>query len=90
MPRRNRPRNAPKRDADAEPLRAPDVTIGAPHGWTVRMIQPSNATKTYLCPGCNHDVRPGVKHVVAWRDGAEDMRRHWHTPCWERQARGLR
>jgi hypothetical protein len=54
------------------------------------MIQPANATKTYVCPDCNSDVRPGTGHVVAWRDGEEDLRRHWHTPCWRREAKRLR
>lgn len=46
------------------------------------------AVKTYVCPGCNQNIPPGVAHIVAWpKDagrGAED-RRHWHKACWERR-----
>lgn len=60
--------------------------------WVVRSIAGQNAQKTYRCPGCNHDIRPGVPHVVAWphdpgpgRDSAVVDRRHWHTSCWQRR-----
>ena len=56
----------------------------------MREVQPVNATKRYRCPGCNHDVAEGVKHVVAWRDGEDDMRRHWHTGCWRRNPGSAR
>lgn len=89
MPRRNRPK--PKRghkpagtEEEPEPLRAPEIVRGAPEGWHVRLIQPAAATKEYRCPGCNQEIRPGTKHVVAWRDDDTEGRRHWHLPCWER------
>jgi len=92
VPRRTRPK--PKRgrkradtDEEAEPLRAPDIVHGAPAGWQVRFIQPGAATKEYRCPGCNQEIRPGTKHVVAWREDDTEARRHWHLPCWERHAR---
>jgi len=48
------------------------------------------ATKTYRCPGCDHEVPPGMAHVVAWpaddADGLQD-RRHWHTGCWRARDR---
>jgi hypothetical protein len=53
----------------------------------VRRIQPYQALKTYLCPGCNQDIRPGEGHVVVVPIGAADLRRHWHRPCWENRAR---
>jgi hypothetical protein len=59
--------------------------------WSVRRITGSGATKTYRCPGCDQEIRPGTPHVVAWpadRATGEDDRRHWHTPCWN--ARGRR
>ncbi|MCD2196962.1 hypothetical protein LQ327_26685 [Actinomycetospora endophytica] len=56
--------------------------------WAVRSISGSAAAKTYRCPGCNQEIRPGVSHVVAWPvdgpDGGGDERRHWHTGCWQR------
>jgi hypothetical protein len=88
MPRRNRPKGAPKRTDDERPG-LPDLVVGGPPGWQVRAIQPANATKDYVCPGCNQAIRPRTAHVVAWRTGEEDLRRHWHQPCWQREARAL-
>lgn len=57
----------------------------------VRRIQPYEATKAYLCPGCNRDIAAGTGHVVAVPRSAPDLRRHWHKGCWEaRQRRGPR
>ena len=53
----------------------------------VRHVQPYEAVKTYRCPGCDHEIRPGEGHkVVVPRDAPED-RRHWHTGCWFREER---
>lgn len=49
----------------------------------VRRLQPYEATKTYLCPGCNRDIRPGTGHIVAVPREAADLRRHWHHGCWD-------
>ena len=48
----------------------------------VRRIQPYEATKAYLCPGCNQDIPAGMGHVVAVPPSAPDLRRHWHRACW--------
>lgn len=53
----------------------------------VRRIQPFQANKTYLCPGCNHDIAQGTGHVVVIPTEAPDMRRHWHAPCWQHRER---
>ncbi|WP_165002154.1 hypothetical protein [Corynebacterium qintianiae] len=56
--------------------------------YCVRQIGASAAAKFYVCPGCNHNIPPGVSHVVAWpRDSGRggDDRRHWHKHCWERR-----
>ena len=92
MPRRNRPkprtkRRPPDEDNPEKELRAPDLVGVAPPGWEVRLIQPASAVKEYRCPGCNQEIRAGTKHVVVWREGAEEMRRHWHLPCWGRSAK---
>lgn len=90
MPRRTRPKKRRGRavpDEEAEPLRAPDIVTGSPEGWQVRIVQPASATKEYRCPGCNHEIRPSTKHVVAWREDDAEGRRHWHLPCWEREHR---
>ncbi|MGC0363204.1 hypothetical protein ABH922_001188 [Rhodococcus sp. 27YEA15] len=60
--------------------------------YLVRPIPGANATKSYRCPGCDHDIRPGVAHVVTWpsEPGGAEERRHWHTGCWSgRGTRGL-
>jgi hypothetical protein len=51
-----------------------------------------DAAKAYVCPGCNHDIRPGTPHLVVWphdpgsgTDSAVANRRHWHTACWSRR-----
>lgn len=60
--------------------------------WAVRAVTGQAAVKTYRCPGCDHEIRTGQPHLVAWPkddygQGVHD-RRHWHTPCWN--ARGRR
>ena len=64
------------------------VTEEHPDGeWVVRRLAGDGSEKTYRCPGCDHEVRPGTPHVVAWRPGDEAGRRHWHTPCWNARDR---
>jgi hypothetical protein len=57
--------------------------------YLVRRIAGANAVKAYRCPGCDHEVQPGVPHVVVWPAEAPDAadRRHWHTPCWDARDR---
>jgi len=47
-----------------------------------RFIQPYQATKAYLCPGCHREIPPGLGHVVIVPVEAPDLRRHWHRGCW--------
>lgn len=51
----------------------------------VRRVQPYEATKAYLCPGCHRDIPAGTGHVVAVPVDAPDLRRHWHRGCWDRR-----
>jgi hypothetical protein len=50
-------------------------------------VQPYQALKPYRCPGCDHEIRVGEGHVVVVPRRAPDERRHWHTSCWDREAR---
>ncbi|OBI88763.1 hypothetical protein [Mycobacterium asiaticum] len=57
--------------------------------YEVRPVAAARAVKTYRCPGCDHEIRSGVAHLVVWRaesPGSIDDRRHWHTPCWAHRA----
>ncbi len=71
--------------------------------WVVRPLAGGAAggAKTYRCPGCDQEIRPGTPHVVTWPayprssdlepwdiDSAADRRRHCPAPCW--QSRGHR
>jgi hypothetical protein len=61
------------------------VQVWSDGDWLVRSVPGAAAVKTYRCPGCAQEIRPGVPHVVAWpADGRGDLgdRRHWHAPCW--------
>lgn len=66
-------------------------TESGPDGdWLVRAISGAQAQKTYRCPGCDHEIRPGVAHVVAWparETGSVEERRHWHQACWNSRGR---
>jgi hypothetical protein len=59
--------------------------------YLVRAVRAGGSTKDYRCPGCHQLVRSGTAHVVAWPEtpplGSQsgiEVRRHWHTFCWER------
>jgi len=62
------------------------IEVGADgFDYEVRPVTASRATKSYRCPGCDHEIRPAAAHVVVWPDdgsGGVDDRRHWHTTCW--------
>ena len=102
MPRGRRRGRGGSRPGGSDPPRRPDPVEGAADGdWAVRAITGSATGKTYRCPGCDQEIRPATPHVVAWpayardsdldpwdTDLAADLRRHWHTSCW--QARGRR
>jgi hypothetical protein len=94
VPRQNRRRGDDPGPLDAGSLgrgvaRTEDGADGA---WVVRTVTGAAATKTYRCPGCDHEIRPGTPHVVTWpaeerSEAALDRRRHWHTPCWRARSR---
>ena len=53
----------------------------------VTAVQPYQAVKSYLCPGCESAIAAGVGHVVVVPELAPDLRRHWHRGCWYRELR---
>ena len=53
----------------------------------VSPVQPYQARKRYLCPGCSTWIEPGTGHVVVVPEDAPDLRRHWHHGCWWRELR---
>lgn len=53
----------------------------------VHPIQPYQARKTYVCPGCEAAITPGTGHLVVVPEHAPDLRRHWHRGCWFREQR---
>jgi hypothetical protein len=55
-----------------------------------RHVQPYEATKTYRCPGCDHEISPGLGHEVVVPVTAPDERRHWHSACWRRASQTRR
>ena len=95
MPRNNhRTRRSPKPGDDDEPRgfggTFAQAESAADGEWLVRRIPGAQATKVYRCPGCDHEIRPGVPHVVAWpalEYGSVQDRRHWHTGCWAARDR---
>jgi hypothetical protein len=84
MPRKNR--RAP---LEYLPSPAPVDRSSAPawalaEGYEVREVA---GDKEYRCPGCDHVVRVGLRHLVVVPAGAADERRHWHTECWRSELR---
>jgi hypothetical protein len=52
---------------------------------TVRKVMGAQATKRYECPLCNQWIETGTPHVVVIPTDSPDLRRHFHTPCWNRR-----
>ena len=53
----------------------------------VARVQPYQARKTYVCPGCNQDVGIGIGHLVVVPLADPALRRHWHHACWANRRR---
>jgi len=55
----------------------------------VRRVQPYEANKVYICPGCNQDIPVGMGHYVCVPADAVDLPRHsrWHGPLRVRTRR---
>ncbi|WP_264027912.1 hypothetical protein [Mycolicibacterium pyrenivorans] len=91
MARRRRSGAAgPKRHSESPLPATRRIEVGADgFDYEVRPVPASRASKAYRCPGCDHEIRPGTAHVVAWpAEGPDNVeeRRHWHSPCWTHRA----
>jgi len=89
-------RRGAREAAALEALRRGDGEVRPPaghrveDGFVVRSLAGSPG-RSYRCPGCDQELPSSVPHVVAWPEGREDDRRHWHTACWAaRDRRGAK
>ncbi|MGI9005774.1 MAG: ATP/GTP-binding protein [Streptosporangiaceae bacterium] len=74
----------------AEPRLGPPQVQEWPDGdWVVRQVPGPAAVKTYRCPGCDQEIRPGTPHLVVWPEQTPGLaeRRHWHNACWQRRPK---
>jgi hypothetical protein len=89
MPRKNRrdPAFFEPPDPAGVPVTRSDAPMWAQApGYEVRNV---GGQKAYRCPGCDHEVRAGMWHLVVVPVGDVDARRHWHTECWRKELRRL-
>ncbi|HEX2301477.1 MAG TPA: hypothetical protein VHH34_23750 [Pseudonocardiaceae bacterium] len=87
MPRRNDPRRAGAPRA-LDGLGWATSEHGPDGEWLVRTVPGARTLKSYRCPGCDHEIRPGTAHVVSWPAGESSAeRRHWHAGCWSARDR---
>jgi hypothetical protein len=85
MPRKNR--RAPEPVEAARVPQSAGPTWSLAPGFDVRRV---SSDKPYRCPGCDHEIRAGIWHLVVVPQGEPDERRHWHTECWRRELRSTR
>lgn len=85
-PRRNYPKNKRPKSDDRD-VETSNQSFEEHHEglYTVRKLTGSGATKPYRCPGCDQMIPMATPHIVAWLDGDEDGRRHWHSACWTKK-----
>jgi hypothetical protein len=43
-----------------------------------------NDSKRYRCPWCEGWIEVGKVHLVAFPEGDQEARRHYHTGCWKK------
>ena len=88
MPRKHRA--ARERARAPEPIERPTTVAplwaSALDDATVRAVSGLKG-KTYVCPGCHQEIRPGTPHLVVVEREDLEGRRHWHSPCWQRELR---
>lgn len=87
-PRKNYPKNRRPKVEEPE-LRGASSTQSFEEDenglWIIRKLTGSAANKPYRCPGCDQVIPMATPHIVAWRDGDEEGRRHWHNSCWSKR-----
>lgn len=66
---------------------APPADEASPEAESVTLVQPYQARKRYVCPGCHGTIEKGEGHLVVVPEHAPDLRRHWHRACWHRERR---
>jgi hypothetical protein len=84
MPRKNR--RAPEEVLPARSPRTAGADWAHAAGFDVREV---SGDKAYRCPGCDHVIKAGVRHLVVVPTDDPDERRHWHTECWRRELRRI-
>ncbi|MFB3737765.1 MAG: hypothetical protein ACE14W_02225 [Candidatus Velamenicoccus archaeovorus] len=82
MPRKNR--RAPDQPGPVRMPRSAAPVWALVPGAEVRRVV---GEKPYVCPGCEHPIRPGLWHLVVVPGDAPDERRHWHEACWRSELR---
>jgi len=67
-------RRSPSRRQQPLPPPLQQRVEAGPDGYEyiVVPVAGSRAVKVYRCPGCDHEIRCGIAHVVVWPDGASD------------------
>jgi hypothetical protein len=85
-PRRNYPKGRRPKDEERD-IATSNQTIEehADGDFIVRKITGSSSNKPYRCPGCDQIIPMATPHTVAWMEGDEDGRRHWHNACWAKR-----
>jgi hypothetical protein len=89
VPRRNRDHREPARELAVGGAGWQRLESGPDGDWYVRNVSATQTVKSYRCPGCDHEIRPGTAHVVVWPAdelGTVADRRHWHLGCWQSRA----
>lgn len=98
---RGQQRRTAGRGGARPPLSRPEPVEQAADGdWVVRQVSGAASQRTYRCPGCDQEIRPGTPHVVTWpvyardsdldpwdTESSLDWRRHWHAVCWRSRDR---
>ena len=87
-PRRNYPKKRKSQgDSEDRPINPSNQSFEEDDSglWIVRKLTGSAANKPYRCPGCDQLIPMATPHTVAWLDGDEDGRRHWHNTCWSKR-----